>query len=231
MPRARSPVTLSHSRGLAFFYTERICEESELAAIVDYYFSPISPWTYLGHQRFVAICAKHRAGVNVRPCDLTGKIFPVSGGLPVKQRSAQRRAYRIAELKRWRDHLGIPLNIEPRYFPVDADAAARLIIAASRLSPDAGMALAFAVLRACWAEERNLADTDTLKAIVEASGLGAEALLRHAASPEIAATYEAYSQEAIDKGVFGAPTYVVGGELFWGQDRLDFVDRALARTS
>lgn len=196
---------------------------------VDYFFSPVSPWTYLGHQRFQAMCKRSGAHVNVRPCDLTGKIFPISGGLPVKQRAPQRQAYRIAELHRWREYLGIPLNIQPKYFPADPEPAARLIIAANRLSEDAAMALAFAILRACWAEERNIADPDTLKVLLEEQGFGAQAMLHHAASPDTRAAYAAYTQEAIDKGVFGAPTYVYGGELYWGQDRLDFVERALAR--
>lgn len=198
---------------------------------VDYFFSTVSPWTYLGHERFRAMCTAHGARVNVRPCDIGGKIFPVSGGLPLKQRAPQRQAYRLAELKRWRDYLGIPLTLEPKYFPADGEPASRLIIAASRLSEDAAMALTFAVLRACWAEERNVADSDTLKAILEEQGFGTEALMHHAAGAETRATYDTYTQEAIHKGVFGAPTYIVDGELFWGQDRLDFVERALARTS
>jgi carboxymethylenebutenolidase len=198
---------------------------------VDYFFSTASPWTYLGHERFRAMCRKHGASVNIRPVDLGGKIFPISGGLPLKQRAPQRQAYRLVELKRWRDHLGIPLTIEPKYFPVDGEPSARLIIAASPLSEEAGMALTFAILRACWAEERNIADRDTLRAILEEQGLGAEALLHQAASAETKARYDAYTQEAIDKGVFGAPTYIFDGEMFWGQDRLDFLERALARAA
>ncbi len=198
---------------------------------VDYFFSTVSPWTYLGHERLRAMCRRHAARINVRPCDLGGKIFPISGGLPLKQRAPQRQAYRLLELKRWRDHLGIPLTIEPKYFPADGEPSSRLIIAASRLSEDAAMTLTSAVLRACWAEERNVADADTLKAILEEQGFGAEALMHHAASPETKAAYDAYTQEAIGKGVFGAPSYIVDGELFWGQDRLEFVERALARNS
>lgn len=196
---------------------------------VDYFLSPVSPWTYLGHERFLAMCRSHKVRINVRPCDLTGKIFPISGGLPLKQRAPQRQAYRLVELKRWRDHLGVPLTIEPKYFPTDSEPASRLIVAAGRLSEDAAIALAGALLRACWTQERNIADADTLKTILEEQGFGAEALMHHAASPDTRAAYEAYTQEAIGKGVFGAPTYIVDGELFWGQDRLDFVERALAR--
>ena len=196
---------------------------------VDYFFSPVSPWTYLGHQRLQAMCKQHGARINVRPCDLTAKIFPISGGVPVKQRAPQRQAYRIAELNRWRDYLRIPLTIQPKYFPADAELAARLIVASQRLSEDAAMALTFAILRACWAEERNIADPDTLKTILEEQGFGAEALLHYAANAETKALYDAYTQEAIDKGVFGAPTYIYDQQLYWGQDRLDFLERALAR--
>jgi carboxymethylenebutenolidase len=196
---------------------------------VDYFFATLSPWTYLGHERLRATARKHGATINLRPCDLSGKVFPVSGGVPVKQRAPQRQAYRFLELKRWRDFLGLPLNLEPKFFPADAEPSSRLIVAASQLSTDAAMTLTGAVLRACWAEERNVADPDTLHAILRENGFDPEAIARHAQSPQVKAAYEAYTQDAIDKGVFGAPTYIVDGELFWGQDRLDFVERALAR--
>jgi 2-hydroxychromene-2-carboxylate isomerase len=196
--------------------------------IVDYFFSTVSPWTYLGHERFRAMARKHGATINVRPCDLAGKVFPVSGGVPVKQRAPQRQAYRFLELKRWRAFLGLPLNLEPKFFPSDPEPSSRLIIAASQLSSEAAMTLTGAVLRACWAEERNVADADTLHAILRENGFDPEALTRHAQSAPVKAVYEAYTKEAIDKGVFGAPSYIVDGELFWGQDRLDFVERALA---
>jgi 2-hydroxychromene-2-carboxylate isomerase len=195
---------------------------------VDYFFSTVSPWTYLGHERFRAMARKHGATINVRPCDLAGKVFPVSGGVPVKQRAPQRQAYRFLELKRWRAFLGLPLNLEPKFFPTDPEPSSRLIIAASQLSSEAAMTLTGAVLRACWAEERNVADADTLRAILRENGFDPEALTRHAQSAPVKAVYEAYTKEAIDKGVFGAPSYIVDGELFWGQDRLDFVERALA---
>jgi carboxymethylenebutenolidase len=195
---------------------------------VDYFFATLSPWTYLGHQRFCDMARKYGASINVRPCDLSGKVFPVSGGVPVKQRVPQRQAYRLLELKRWRDFLGLPLNLEPKFFPADAEPSSRLIIAASQFSTDAAMTLTGAVLRACWAQERNVADPDTLHAILRENGFDPEAITRHAQSAQVRATYEAYTQEAIDKGVFGAPSYIVDGELFWGQDRLDFVERALA---
>ena len=196
---------------------------------VDYYFAPNSPWTYLGHERFAKAAAKHGAAIRVKPVDY-GKIFPVSGGVPLKQRAAQRQAYRLVELARFRDHLAVPLNLEPRYFPVDAAAAALAIVAAdSAHGTDAAMRLAGACMRAVWVEERNIADTVELAAIVGEQGLDAEKLMLADSVAAARAKFEAYTQEAIERGVFGAPSYVLDGEIFWGQDRLEFFERALAR--
>lgn len=199
-----------------------------MSKVVDYYFSPISPWTYLGHARFADIAKRHGAGINVKPVDF-GKVFPVSGGLPLAKRAPQRQAYRMVELKRFRGHLGMPLNLQPKFFPVPADLAAQFIVAAGRAGgSDAAMRLAGAVLRACWAEERNVADADTLGAICTEQGMDAAALAAAAQSDAVKAAYEGNTQEAIARNVFGAPSYVIDGEIFWGQDRLEFVERALA---
>ena len=98
-----------------------------MASSVDYYFAPNSPWTYLGHQRFTEIARAAGASINVLPVDLGGKVFPVSGGLPLSKRAPQRQAYRLVELKRFSEHLGQPIVLQPKYFPVNADDAARLI--------------------------------------------------------------------------------------------------------
>ena len=193
---------------------------------VDYYFSPISPWTYLGHARFAELAKRHGAAVRVKPTDFS-KVFPVSGGLPLAKRAPQRQAYRLMELTRFRDHLKIPLNLEPRFFPAPADLAAQYIVAAGGGGSDAAMRLAGAVLRACWAEERNIADADTLAAICTEQGLDAAALAAAAQSDVVKAEYQSYTQEAVARNVFGAPSYVIDGEIFWGQDRLEFVERAL----
>lgn len=194
---------------------------------VRYFFSPLSPWTYLGHARFVDAARRHGATVLLRPVDL-GRVFPVSGGLPLPKRAPQRQAYRLHELARWRDHAGVPLNIHPKHFPVPADAAARTIVAADLAAgTDAALALAGAVMRAAWAEERDVSDPATLEAIVAAQGLDAAALAARA--DDAARAYDAYTAEAIELQVFGAPWYQVGDEPFWGQDRLDFVERTLAR--
>jgi 2-hydroxychromene-2-carboxylate isomerase len=203
--------------------------------LIDYYFTPVSPYTYLGHERLLEIAARHGATIAVKPVDY-GRIFPVSGGLPLKQRAPQRQAYRLIELERWSKHLGKPLNLKPKFFPVSADAAARWIITAQArggadaLRGDADpLRLAGALLRAVWAEERDISDEPTLASIASGERLDPTLLAAGAASPDAASRYDALTQEAIERQIFGAPTYVYRDEPFWGQDRLDFLDRALAK--
>lgn len=196
---------------------------------VDYYFAPQSPYAYLGHERFWNIARKAGAKVRVLPVDLGGKVFPVSGGVPLSKRAPQRQAYRLVELRRFGEHLGLPINVEPRYFPVAGDDAAKLIIAVDmKDGTDAAMKIAGAVMRAVWVEERNIADEAVLAAVLAENGLPA-ARIEDAHSQAAHERYEVDTEQAIAAGVFGAPTYVIGGELFWGQDRLDFVERRLAR--
>jgi 2-hydroxychromene-2-carboxylate isomerase len=199
-----------------------------MGKLVDYYFTPVSPYSYLGHDRFVALARRHGAAIAVKPIDL-GRVFPVSGGVPLKQRAPQRQAYRLVELARWSSFLGIPLNLHPAHFPVPADLASRWILAALEQGADDALAFAGSLGRAVWAEERNIADVEPLAAIARSHGLDVAALDERADAPDIATRYGVLTQEAIDRGVFGAPTYVYAGELFWGQDRLDFLDRALAK--
>jgi 2-hydroxychromene-2-carboxylate isomerase len=196
---------------------------------IDYYFAPQSPWTYLGHERFHQIATAAQATVRVLPVDLGGKVFPVTGGLPLAKRAPQRQAYRLVELKRFSEFLGRPMNLQPKYFPVNGDDAAQLIIAVDMHDgTDAAMRLTGAVLRAVWVEDRNIADAGELAAMLQAHGLPARRL-EDAQSQAVHERYEADSQQAIEAGVFGAPSYVSDGEVFWGQDRLDFVERRLAR--
>jgi 2-hydroxychromene-2-carboxylate isomerase len=195
---------------------------------VGYFFTPLSPWTYLGHDRFVSIADKHGASIEVKPVDI-GKVFSVSGGLPLKQRAPQRQAYRLFELKRWREFLGIPLNLHPKFFPVAGDLASKWILAALEGDRRKGLELAGSLMRAVWAEERDVSDAATLRSIASEQGLDAGSLAERASTAEIGERYEALTQEAIERQVFGAPTYIYGDEPFWGQDRLDFLERALAK--
>ena len=199
-----------------------------MPATIDYYFAPQSPWTYLGHARFMALARAAGARVVPMPADL-GRVFPVSGGLPLAKRAPQRQAYRLVELRRFADHLGLSLNVKPAHFPVPADDAARLLIAVdAHDGTDAAMALAGTVMRGVWADERNIAEITTLEQMLVEHGLP-PARLDDAGAPAIQERYDAHTQKAIDHGVFGAPTYVIDGEMFWGQDRLDFVARRLGQ--
>jgi carboxymethylenebutenolidase len=198
-----------------------------MAPTIDYYFAPNSPWTYLGHERFTRIAKAAGAHVNVLPVDLGGKVFPVSGGVPLSKRAPQRQAYRLVELKRFSEFHGQPIVLQPKYFPVNCDDAAKLIIAVDMHDGgEAAMALTGAVLRAVWVEQRNIADANHLADILAAQGLPARRL-DDSHSQAAHERYETDTQRAIDAGVFGAPSYVIDGEIFWGQDRLDFVERRL----
>ncbi len=199
-----------------------------MAHLIDYYFATISPFAYLGHDRFVAIAKKHGATVAAKPMNL-GDVFPVSGGLPLSKRAPQRQAYRLVELRRWSQFLDKPMQIQPQHFPVNGDLAAFWILAANELGGTAGLDLAGSVGRAIWEQQRNIADAATMEAIAKECGLPVDTLKSRAQAPDIAEKYSANTQEAIARGVFGAPTYAVGDEIFWGQDRLDFLDRKMAK--
>jgi len=194
---------------------------------IDYYFTPQSPWAYLGHARFAQVARTAKASVRILPIDLGGKVFPISGGLPLGQRAPQRQAYRLLELKRHSDSLGLPLNLKPKFFPVSGDDASRLIIAVDLHDGlDAAMKISAAIFSACWAQERHIASEKVLAELLAECGLDA-ARLEQSYSQAVQERYENNTAQAIEAGVFGAPSFVIEGELFWGQDRLDFVERRL----
>jgi 2-hydroxychromene-2-carboxylate isomerase len=198
-----------------------------MSATIDYFFAPNSPWTFLGHQRLAVLAQAHSAQVRVMPVDL-GQVFSVSGGLPLPKRAPQRQAYRLIELRRFAQHLNVPLNPEPAHFPVAGDPAAKLIVATDAQEGWAtAMRLTGAIGAAVWVQERNIADEATLEQLLDECGLP-ESLLALSQTDDVQARYAANTQAAMDAGVFGAPTYGVEGELFWGQDRLDFLARRLA---
>ena len=199
-----------------------------MAKHVDYYVSLNSPWTYLGAKRFEDMARKHGADVTIWPVDF-GSVFSVSGGLPLPKRSPQRQAYRMMELKRWRDHTGVKLNLTPKHFPSNEVPAAKCVIALREQGRMAdAIKVAHAVLAAVWAEEKNSGDPETLKGILAGCGLDAGAVLAASEAPTLASKREEYTKHAIAQNVFGAPSFVIDGEIFWGQDRLDFVERKLA---
>ena len=195
---------------------------------ITYFLTPQSPFAYLGHARLMQIATAHGAQIDIKPFDL-GRVFSVSGGLPLAKRAPQRQAYRLQELARWSQHLQVPLNVQPKVFPVPPEQAARLIIAArTSLGEGAALEVAGAVMRALWAEDKNIADDATLAQIADLCGFDGRMLLKSAETAGVQEQFDKNTDEAIAANVFGAPWYIVDGEGFWGQDRLDFVERAVS---
>jgi carboxymethylenebutenolidase len=199
-----------------------------MALHIDYYASLNSPWTHLGAARIEAMAMAHGASLRIWPVDF-GTIFPASGGLPLPKRAPQRQAYRLMELKRWREHLGIPINIQPKHFPSNELPAACCVISLRETQGDGpAIRLAHRVLKAVWQEERNPGDPDTLAALIRDIGQDPDTVMKLGADPKWAEMRARDTQAALERGVFGAPSYVIGDEIFWGQDRLQFVERRLA---
>jgi 2-hydroxychromene-2-carboxylate isomerase len=196
---------------------------------IDYYVWLLSDWAYLGGVRFVQLAARHGLKINHIPMRMQD-VYAGSGGIVLANRSWQRQAYRITELKRWRSRLGIPVNIEPKFYPADVDLASCVVIAAQQR----GLPVADfvnAVMRAVWAEDRNVADRGVLVAIAERCGLEGRALLEAADAQAVRDAYRGNTERALAAGVFGSPFYAFAGELFWGQDRLDMLEEAIVRSA
>lgn len=195
---------------------------------VDYYVFISSPWAYFGSERFAALAKKYNAQVTIIPMAPLA-LFDATGGLPLLKRAQQRQDYRFVELERWRTHLGVKLNLRPKGFPTNETTAGKLVTAArDSAGNDKAITLAHAMMRGLWAEERDIANADDLKQIITENGLDAGKLFAAIETAELLAEYERGTQQAIAAGAFGAPFYVIGGEPFWGQDRLEFVERKLA---
>jgi 2-hydroxychromene-2-carboxylate isomerase len=200
-----------------------------MSAVCEYYLSLSSPWAYMGHDRFVALAQKYKVQIVLKPCDLS-KVFNVSGGLPLAKRPPQRQAYRLQEMTRWSEFLGIPLNLQPTYFPVQTDAAAKLVIATQLAhGTNAALTITGAILRGLWAEEKNIADPATLIGIANDLDYDGQTLLKSSETTSIQTEFARFTDEAISANVFGSPWFILNGESFWGQDRLDFVERTFAK--
>ncbi len=186
-----------------------------------------SPWAYLGFPRMLEVARKTGAAIRLRPI----RIIETNGGIPLRSRPEPRQLYHAVELDRWRTRLGMPLQLKPKFYPCRTiEIAAKSVIAVQAAGLDA-TGYSFAVQRALWAEDRDIADVPTLREIARANvGPDGEALVSEIAPADIQAEWEGNLAEAERLGIFGTPTYVVGEELFWGQDRLDFVEERLAGT-
>jgi len=197
--------------------------------VIDYYFSVLSDWAYFGGERLERLARRYDARINHMPMRLAA-IYAGTGGIILQKRSKQRQDYRVVELVRWRDYLGIPIELFPKHYPTDDQLSSCMIIAAKLLGADCG-ALANAILRAIWVENRDIADPDTLRKLADGLGMDGERLLADARADATVATLDRYTQEAQERGVFGSPFYFFGEEIYWGQDRLQFLEAALARST
>ena len=191
---------------------------------IDYFYSLLSPFTYIAGLRLEEIAQRHGAEITYRPTDVQS-VFAETGGVPVPKRHPFRQEYRIQEIKRLSAHACLALNLQPAHWPTDATKASCAVIAVAHQGGDAGT-LSHAFLRAVWAEERDIGDPDTVAAILSENGHDAQAL--SAAMLEAKTKYDANIPLALENGVFGAPFYVVDGERFWGQDRLEYLERHIA---
>ena len=196
-----------------------------MAKQIEYYLSLNSPWSYMGGERLKRIAAAAGAEVEVLPMKL-GEVFGKTGGVPLPQRPPARQAYRLVELQRWRDHLAIPIVLKPKHFPADEVLAAQAVITAGLTGADA-LSFAIAIGKALWEEDRDIGDAAVLGEVAASVGIDLDRLRADPAFQGAADRHTANTERALERQVFGAPSYVYNGELFWGQDRLDFLERAL----
>lgn len=191
---------------------------------IEYFYSLSSPFTYLGHLALATIAARHGVTIRHRPSDMR-RVFAATGGLLLHQRHPTRQRYRLLELQRWARRRGLPIALEPKFHSGAREQPSGLVIAVQRQGIDP-ILVSEAILRACWVEDRDISAPDVLLEILSRLGLDS-GLLDAALTPEIQAEYMRNTEDAIRADVFGAPAYFVNGEMFWGQDRLDFVEEAI----
>jgi 2-hydroxychromene-2-carboxylate isomerase len=189
-----------------------------------YYFHALSsPWAYLGWPQFKALIEKYDLDVVVRPT----RIVPENGGVPLRSRPQPRQDYHAVELERWRKRLNMPLVLKPAYYPTNNEFSARMVIAADRLGLPA-LELSHALLRALWSEEKDVTDPAVRIAVANALGLDGAKLQGMEDEPTIMQAWLDSHEEATRRGVFGTPTWIYKDVLYWGQDRLSFLDEALS---
>ena len=193
---------------------------------IDYFFATMSPFTYLAGTRLEEIAAKHNATITYKPMDI-GQVFMRTGGTLPKDRHPTRLEYRDQELRRQAKKAGLPLNLRPAHFPVNGAPAAYALIAAQNAGGGDLGKLVHTYTGAVWAEDANLADDAVIRACLEKAGF--DPALADSGLLSGAAAYEENTEEAVRRGVFGAPFYITKtDERFWGQDRLDDLDAHLS---
>lgn len=195
-------------------------------AHIDYYFTTLSPYAYLAGTRLEEIAARQGATITYKPLDLIA-LFARTGGTPPKQRHPARQEYRAQELTRWAARLGLAFNLNPAHWPTNAAPSSYAVIAAQAEGGGDLGRLVHGLLRACWAEDKDIAEDGVIRECLAAAGF--DPALADRGLLEGAETYAANLEEAAARGVFGAPFYITDDDQrFWGQDRLDFLEAHLA---
>jgi 2-hydroxychromene-2-carboxylate isomerase len=196
---------------------------------IVYYFSVLSDWAYMGGERLECLARRYDVQIDHRPIRLAA-LYARTGGIVLQKRSQQRQDYRVAELKRWSHCLGIPIKLFPKHYPTADQLASCLIIAAKNSGCDAGL-LANTILRAIWAEDRDISDSGTLEQIADGLGMNGTDLIDEAKAPKAITELDRNTEDAERNGVFGSPFYIFGDEIYWGQDRLQFLENALVNAT
>ncbi|WP_187428292.1 2-hydroxychromene-2-carboxylate isomerase [Roseobacter fucihabitans] len=195
-------------------------------AHIDLFFSTLSPYAYLAGNRAEAVAAKHGATITYKPLDIMA-LFGRTGGTPPKDRHFSRVEMRAQELVRQAKLLDMPLTLKPAHWPTNAAPSSYAFIAAQNAGGgDLGKLMA-AILRSVWADEKDIAQDAVVRACLEEAGF--DPSLADSGLLEGAETYAANLEEAVERGVFGAPFYITDtDERFWGQDRIDHLGAHLA---
>jgi 2-hydroxychromene-2-carboxylate isomerase len=196
-------------------------------AHIDYYFATISPNTYIAGTRLEEVAARHGASVTYKPLDIMG-LFARTGGIPPKDRHPSRQEYRIQEIRRQAAKAGLPINLKPAFWPTNPAPSSYAIIAAQTAGGGDLGQLVYSLTRACWSEEKNIAEDAVIRECLSAEGY--DPALADAGLLQGAEAYARNLEDAVAAGAFGAPFYIVtdDDERFWGQDRIEDLDAHLS---
>lgn len=193
---------------------------------IDYFFATISPFSYLAGLKLEEIAEKHGATITYKPLDIMA-LFARTGGTPPKDRHPNRIGYRAQDLPRQARKAGMDLNFQPAHWPTNPAPSSYALIAAQTAGGGDLGKLTHSFMRACWAEEKDIAEDSVVRECLEASGF--DPALADSGLLAGAETYAANLEEAVSRGAFGAPFYITdSGEMFWGQDRLEELDMHLS---
>jgi 2-hydroxychromene-2-carboxylate isomerase len=192
---------------------------------IDYYFTLLSPFAYLGHRAFLDVARKHGAKVHFKPINIMG-VWDDSGAVPVPQRPKARQDYRLIELQRWREVRGVALTLQPKHFPTSPVLADRSVIALVEMDKDPSDYME-AVFQALWVDEQNIAEESVLAQRLADTGHDSDAVLAAAQEQSAANIHESNTAGAVAAQAIGSPCYVLDGEPFWGQDRIGLLDAAM----